>query len=473
MIYITVAEDICLQMSTSMAMLLIERVRVITALNFSGCNITDQGADVIVAVLMETVSLVKLDLSNAMLNSLKASKITEAVKNISSLKILNIMNNDIDDEATGSIATAISSNSFIENINLSHNRLSYGGVLNVINALSESIKIFDISNNFIKSDNVVDLATTLSKCPVLQELNISQNLLTLNNVLTIAQFFRHHSALQTLNLNNNAFAFPSACEFLIDVILSVNQTLVHLNVCGRNIRPRHIKDDLSPPSSNNSTTFTLQNLYLLQHSSIDIPTNFVKVTETCPIYNKDIISYHVDHLGGVFYNQYHNFAIIIPPGAVSQGDCVEIQATANYFGPYIIPNGFYLISSLFWISADYKFKAPVYIIMNHYAKIRSLEDINYLHVLHKCTQDPNTVNDDLTMSTITDGVYFDIEIGYCVLATNHFCSYCQAKSVKHIPEYLLACYCSYDEYTSDESTSESHIAEVCFCPSNSECKKVT
>ena len=450
-----------------MSVLLIERVRVLTALNFSGFNITDQGADIIVAVLKETVSLTKLDLSNTMLNSLKATKITETIKNMSSLKVLNMNNNNIDDEAAESIATVISSNFFLENINLSHNRLSYDGVLNVVNAFSESIRIFDISNNVMKCDNIVDLATTLSKYPILQEINMSQNLLTFNNILTIAQFFRHHTSLQTLNLSNNAYAFPSACEFIVDVILSVNQTLVNLNICGRNIRPRYIEGYLSPPSSDKLTTFALQNLYLLQCSSIDIQTNFIKVTETCPLSSEDIISYYVDHLGGVFYNQYHNFAIAIPPGAVSQGDCVEIQATANCYSPYIIPNGFYPISSIFWISADYKFKASVYFIMNNYAKLRSLEDINYLHVLHKCAKDPNTMQDDLMMSIISDGVYFDTEIGYCVLATNHFCSYCQAKSVKHIPEYLLACYCSYYEYT-----SESHIAEVCFCPSNSECKTV-
>ena len=71
------------------------------------------------------------------------------------------------------------------------------------------------------------------------------------------------------------------------------------------------------------------------------------------------------------------------------------------------------------------------------------------------------------MNPISDGVYFDYDIGYCVVATNHFCSYCQAKSVQDIPEYLLACY-----YTYDEPSSGSFIAEVCFCPSNTDCKKV-
>ena len=107
--------------------------------------------------------------------------------------------------------------------------------------------------------------------------------------------------------------------------------------------------------------------------------------------------------------------------------------------------------------------------MNHYAKIRNLDDINKLHVLQSsaCHYDSN--DSCLVMSTFPDGgkVSFDYEIGYCVLATNHFCSFCQTKSVKHIPEYLLACY-----YTYNEPSSGSLIAEVCFCPSSSDCRKV-
>ena len=207
-------------------------------------------------------------------------------------------------------------------------------------------------------------------------------------------------------------------------------------------------------------------------------SHFIKVVEPCPISGKGIMSFYTDSLGGVFYNQYHDFAMVIPPEAVSQGDCVEIQATASYWGPYTIPDGFYPISSYFWVSANYIFKNQVYLIMSHYAKIRSLEDISNLHVLHNCAQESNAngnypmsrITDGDPMSRITDGVYFDMKIRYCVLATDHFCSYCQAKSVKHIPEYLLACYCTYDD---DSSDHRSFVAEVCFCPSNIDCKKVT
>ena len=458
--------------SINTTMLLVEQLRLLTTLNVSGYDITDQSTNMIATVLLETVSLTNLDLSNTMLISSKANKIFNALKNISSLKDFDISKNDIDDRATDSITAVIYCNCLMEKINLSHNRFSYVGVLNIANALSNTIRVFDVSNNFIASSSIVDLATALSERPMLQELNISRNLLNFTSLLTIPQFFRHHPTLQSLDLSGNTISFSSASEFITDVMLSVNQTLVNLNVCGRNIRPRNIEGYLSAPSTeNNSTAFTLQSLYSLQHSSLDIQTNFIKVTETCPVSSDDIVSYYVDHLGGVFYNQYHNFVIVVPPGAVSQGDCVEIQGTANHIWPYLIPDGLYPISSYFWVSANYKFKTPVYLIMNHYAKVQNLEDVSSLHVLHKCALDPNGMNDDLVMDTIPDGVYFDIEIGYCVLATNHFCSYCQAKSVKHIPEHLLACYYTYEDKSSDGHRSL--VAEVCFCPSNSECKKVT
>ena len=450
--------------------LIVERLKLLTTLNLSGCNITNQGVDMIALILSETISLENLDLSGTKLNSTEAIKINGVLKSIASLKVFNISNNNITDGTTDSIADVILNNSSVEKLNISHNKLSYTGVLNIAKNLSviENIKIFDISNNFIKSDNVTDLAVTLSKCPALQELNVSQNLLSLTNVLTIAQCFRHHSALQTLNLSGNIDSFHSACEFIVDIILSVNQALVNLDVCGRNIRPRYIEDHLSSPASENSSTkLPFQNLYLLQHNSVDFQTNFIKVSETCPLSNEDVISYYVDYLGGMFYNKYHNFALVIPPNAVSQGDCVEIQTTANYFGPYTIPNGFYPISSYFWVSAEYTFKSPVYLIMNHYAKIRSLDDVNNLHVLQAHAHDSNAVTESLMMSAISDGVYFDNEIRYCVLATDHFCSYCQAKDVKDIPEFLLACYCTYND-----PVSGLHIAEVCFCPSNTDCKKV-
>ena len=66
--------------------------RLLTTLNVGNYNITDQGADMITAILQqETVSLTNLDLSNVMLNSVKVTEINNTLKHISSLKVYNII----------------------------------------------------------------------------------------------------------------------------------------------------------------------------------------------------------------------------------------------------------------------------------------------------------------------------------------------------------------------------------------------
>ena len=410
-------DDVCPEISVrskkkeiTIATLVIQQLKLLTVINVSGCKITNQGADMVAAILLETVSLEKLDISDTTLNEVKGDKIRSALKSISSLKVLNM------------------------------------------------------SNNFIASKHLV---IALTECPTLEELNVSQNLLMFSNVVKIAQSFRHHAILKALDLSGNKISFSTACEFIVDVILSVNQKLTYLNICGRNIRPRFVDDYLSPPScENDSSGFVLQDLYLLQHFPLNnyTYTKLIKVVETCPISKENVISYYVDHKGSVFYHHY-NFVIFVPPGAVSQGQCVEIQASASHFGPYEIPAGFYPISNFVWISANYRFKIPVYVVMSHHAKIRSLEDVNCLSVLQTCGS--NVAGEKYMMTKISDGVFFDYEIGYCVLATDHFCSYSQAKNNENVPEFLTAFYYTYDV------SYNSHIVEVCFSKSNcQDCEKV-
>ena len=131
-----VVEDICPEVSfnserssTSITTLFVEQIRLLNKVSVSGYNITDQGVALMATILMETVSLAKLDLSTTMLNSVKATMVINALKNNSSLKVFNISHNDIDDGAADSITAVISSNSRIEIVNLSHNKLSYNGVL--------------------------------------------------------------------------------------------------------------------------------------------------------------------------------------------------------------------------------------------------------------------------------------------------------------------------------------------------------
>ena len=475
LIYFTLVEEVFPELSVTskkqeidITSMVVRHLELLTTLNFSGYTVTDKGADMLAEILLRTISLEKFDVSNTTLCVSKTNTINNALKNVSSLIVFELSNNGIDDTAASSVAAVICSNCLIEKLNLSHNKFSSTGILQIVMALSKNnrVKELDISNNFITPDNIEDIASILSRYLTLEKLNISSNLLKFTSVLKFTQCFRHHLNLQSLNLSNNVILFYSACEFIVDMVLSVNQNLVDLNVCGRNIRPRFTEEYLSPPNDEKSPKgFSFQNLYLLHNCSLNsliIQKNFIKVTESCPLAVDDIMSYYVDCDGGTFYCHHHNFGVVVPPGAVSQGDYVEIQVTASYFGPYELPNGFYPISSFFWLSANYTFKIPVYIIMNHYAKIRSLEDIDHLYVLRTNACDSTVDGKKLLMSVVPNGVYFDYETSYCMVATNHFCSFCQVKNDLRIPEYLVASFSTYED-----------IAEVCFCPPSSECMKVT
>lgn len=337
-----------------------------------------------------------------------------------------------------------------------------------------------MSSNYIAPNNKNILDVALSACTQLKALNVSHNSLTFNCVLKVAQMLRDNINLQILNLSNNIKSFISEAEVLVDIILSTSSSLTNLNVCGRNIRPRFIDEYLSPPSGceKNSGRFSLYNLYLSQYISMDelifgskvivTPPNFIKATEECPIPVEDIVSYYVNHKGGTFCNQNHDFVIVVPPGAVLQGDTVEIQATASYkcFKYYQFPDKYLPVSSIFWFSADYKFKIPVYLVMGHYGSRTNSKD---LHFMQACIHDLTPFSDDgkLLMKEVKSRVCIDNKIGYCLFITDHYCSVCLGKSRKKLPDYFSAMLYTYD------NEDGNFIANLCFIPSNSDCRNVS
>jgi len=470
--------------TVDIAVVVIKSLSMLKTLNLSHLNVTDQGSDMIATIIFKAVSLVTFDISHTRLNATKVININKALQNISSLQFLKMSKNFINDKAMDSIAAVIGNNHGMKYLDISGNKLSTNSLTQIVDALSihNSIRVLDISNNDILFDQTKDLKATFATCSSLQELNLSQNSLMFTGVLTIAQALRNHPNLQVLLLNNNSISFLSACEFLVDVILSTNQSLVNLNVCGRNIRPRFIVNHLIPASiQEKHTGFVLQNLYLSYYlllscilSSLDnnkktaefTPDDFIKVTEKCPFDNDYITSYFVDHNGGVFFNKEHNFSIVIPPVAVSQGDCIQIQATASRFGPYELPDGCFPISSYFWISATYTFNIPVYLILSHHANLRNVSDCSRLFALEACSRHTCVSEREmLNMNKVYDGVFFDKKNGYCIVSTNHFCSYCLGKDDTTIPDEFYASFYTY-------SFQGVLKAEICMCHVNKECIEV-
>ena len=338
-----------------------------------------------------------------------------------------------------------------------------------------------------------DLISALAQCHALEELNLSYNLLTFTSIIKIAEGLRGHHNLKKINLSENLVSFDSEAEFLVDVILSTNQSLVYLNICGRNIRPRFSNDHLFhlPNTKLQSTRFPLQNLYLSRLPSFDmftfkskemrVPENFIEANqnEYCPIVCQNITSYYVNHDGGTFYNQDHDFAIVVPPGAVLQEDCVEIRATAGHFGCYKLPKRCHPVSSFFWISSKYAFKIPVYLIMSHYAVIENINEINNLCVFQApaCIRNPSITDDEekLMMNEMLNSVYFDCKIRYCVLKTEHFCSYSIVDSNKgrSLKRFKVVCYHYKQNHQDGVDTREQFNIAVCIFPNSCDCNKVS
>ena len=468
---------------TNIIAFLSRQLALLRRLNIPDCNITDKGMELIISFLAESTSLENIDISNGNLNTSKATGIMRALKNITSLKSLNISNNAVCQEASVDIADFISNNPLLAKLNFSHNNISTG-VLNIAIALSEInfIKSLDISRNYIKDDCIGDVVSALAQCLMLEELSISHNLLTFTGIVRVAEGLRGHYNLKNLDVSNNLTSFHSESEFLVDVILSTNQSLVFLNVCGRSIRPRFADSHLYPPPGTEllSVRFPLQSLYLSRFPLFDMLTfkninvnapqfKFIEATEkNCPIFDQNIISYYVDHDGGTFYNQDHDFAIVIPPGAVSQNKCVEIKATASHFGPYRFPEEYHPVSSFFWINSNYTFKIPVYLIVSHYAVIKNINDIDSLCVMQA---HDHSITDEgkLILNEILNGVYFDHEIRYCVLTIKHFCSFSvQDKTGSLSKKFKALCY----SYKCDDEDMDKYMTEVCFCPNSCDCSKV-
>ena len=475
--------DCSIQSQDSEIDMRLKQMNNLNKLDLSDCNITTTTLDMIAEKLSMGVSLKEFSISNATLNQTVANTIFNLLKDISSLLTLNLSNSDINDAALNGIKAIISQN-YLAELDISCNKLSPDSMVQIVQAVSvvKEIKILNIGNNFKNNSSskaVEELSSALANCYTLQELNISNSLLSFNNVLIIAQAIRSLSDLEIFNISNNITYYYLECEFLIDIILSANQSLTYIDVCGRNIRPRFNENCLFSPLNciENSKRFVLQNLYFMQHVVMNKwdqmelctpPTDieFIGVDEKCPFPDENIVCYYADHNGGTFYNEDHNFAIVIPPGAISQGTIVQIQFTASRFCPDALLNGYsgyYPVSSYFWVGAQYKFSVPVYLIMAHYAVIRDPEDIKSLYLLQSC--DHALCGIERKPKLVSDGVYFDYEIDYCIVATDHFCSFCLQKNKTSIPERFSAFFYTYD-------TDKKHIAEVCFCPATHECRKV-
>ena len=324
-------------------------------------------------------------------------------------------------------------------------------------------------------------------------LDLSENQMNLTELIQNVQLLCENTALQKLNICNNTEKFSFEVEFIIDVILSVNSKLSELVINGTHMRPRF--SSFSKILSDNSCeNFSLQHLYLADKfplflSNVYLFTeNFVTrldgdkkcedVREECCFDHAAVFTHYVDHRGGVYYYKDHDVALFIPPGAVLQNDCVEIKVSSSFYGKFQMPQNYNRISSFVWVGAtNYVFKVPVYLIMNHFVDIKSVRNIRTLSAFEACELHSSRSDDGILMMQEVATSYFDSDLKYCIISTNHFCTYCLGELQRSPAQdcdsckTFLATYYNYDEAGFDKGIT--YIAEICCLYFNNNCFKVS
>ena len=322
-------------------------------------------------------------------------------------------------------------------------------------------------------------------------LDLSEYKMGLLEMIQTAQIVRGNTELQILNIcSNTGIKFYPEAEFIIDVILSVNSKLSEVVINGTNIRPRLLSCS-RVLTSNDDMNFSLQHLYMADKFPLYLGLSYafkdnfvtclsknkkmVKVEEECPFDHAEIFTHYIDCEGGVYYYKDHDVALFVPPGAILQNDYVEIKVSSSLYGQFHMPQNHNRISSYVWVGASYKFEAPVYLIINHFVDIKSVKNIKALTVFEACKLYGNRNNGGGVVMHEVPTSYFDSDLKYCIIPTDHFCTYCLSelkKSSNQIcesPKLFVASYYSYEEA---ERGITYIIAEICCSYLNNNCVQV-
>ena len=197
-----------------------------------------------------------------------------------------------------------------------------------------------------------------------------------------------------------------------------------------------------------------------------------------------------DHHGGKLMIEDHGITIAIPQLAVSEGDEVDVRACASLTGPYMLPDGYELVSVFVCIEADYMFNKLVRITIPHFAAIENL-DQSFNVVVLTANENDFVYNEygDLVLQ-MHESVYdyqYEVNDDYCDYYTNHFCSKCLARrrslifrlfnrltsSAPREAAYynrtrITVFFCVPDDYASADDLS----IELCICYSLKYCLQV-
>ena len=140
-----------------------------------------------------------------------------------------------------------------------------------------------------------------------------------------------------------------------------------------------------------------------------------------------------DYSGLQYTNPDHDISIIVPEGAVSEGETVHFEFGVTIFGPFTFLGGARPISPIVWVCLledNYILKKPYQVILPHILIHLSSERLQYHQVKvskakHECFSDDEEIKGyEFHACDIEPNFGFTGHKSYAVFTSTHFCFYC-------------------------------------------------
>ena len=125
-----------------------------------------------------------------------------------------------------------------------------------------------------------------------------------------------------------------------------------------------------------------------------------------------------DERGGIFHSSKHQVTVVVPGGAICEGDLVELKFGATLNAPVKFSSNKILISAIYWLCMDTVLQKPLQLFLPHIASIESEEHASHLQFVKL-----QHLDFEETMS-IVEGGKFPVGESYGSIEINHFCYYC-------------------------------------------------
>ena len=230
----------------------LSKMSTLKCLNLS-CNkiFADNTALKIASVIMNNLSLKKINLSSCNLQANSIVIISEALAKLTSVAYIDLSKNNITDTSTQSVAAAITENLLLEHLNLSHSfeyctdvrsTTNDKGIKNILMPLTmvTCLKYLDLHSSYVNEVASELLPVVIANNTSLSHLDLTDCKLPEAVLITIAEALKSMDTLEFLSLSSNVITNEAANEIALAV--SKNYSLKHLALSDCELEERGLMD---------------------------------------------------------------------------------------------------------------------------------------------------------------------------------------------------------------------------------------